>query len=322
MTSRGAFLASGLATVAAGALTAPAPAAGALTTVRVSGPPDFDVVTLIWGQRSGLFARYGLDLQLQRLDSGSAVLAAVVGGSFDLGKSGAFQLIQGYLKGVPILLESVSATYSAHNASAGFVVAQNSGMTGARDLTGKTVAVPSLGSQLEYVISDWIDRSGGDSRNVKFVPLPEGTTSLAISAGRVDGATLVEPYLSEAVEAEHLKIIGRPYDAIANYFGVSWYFAGRDYAAKNADVLARFRRGLAEATTYVLAHKAQMIPLITEYTGSSRTSLEKILPSLTLGTGADPALLQPIIDFTARVKMIPSVFRASELIDPTALNAR
>lgn len=313
--SRGSFLAGGL---AAGAL--PAIAAAPLATLRVGGTPSPYIVPVIWGQRDGVFAKYGVDVQFQQLSSGSAVVAAVIGGSFDIGASGVFQVIQGYAKGIPLVLESVAATYNSTHPQDGFVVAPASALTGPRDLSGKTIAVPSLSGSDAYVISDWIDRAGGDVRSVKFVGLPMGETSLAIIAGRVDGAVLDEPFLSDAVERNHCKIIGRPYDVIAPHFGLTWYFTNQDYAQKNSDILRRFRRGYAEATAYVLAHKAQMVPLIANYTGTSSSLVERILPSLNLGAGADPVMLQPVIDLAAKMKIIRTGFPARELIDPAALS--
>ena len=75
--SRPAFLAASLAAVAAPALAAD------LTTVRIAGTPDADLVGALWGAHSGLFARAGLDVQVQRLNSGAAVSAGVIGGSVD-----------------------------------------------------------------------------------------------------------------------------------------------------------------------------------------------------------------------------------------------
>lgn len=313
MLLRRAFLASGLASLAAPALAADTP----LTTVRVAGTPDTDIVATIYGARSGIFSKLGLDVQVQKLNGGAAVSAAVIGGSIDIGKSNVFSVIAAHMKGVPLLLESLAATYSSDRPNVGFVVAKDTPIKSPRELNGKILATPGLGDLFTQVSSAWIDQNGGDSRSVKFVELPMPLIGQAIASGRVDGALMVDPIMHDAVATGKVRIIGRPFDAIAKHFGITYYFCTRDYAAKNADVLARFRRGVAQAATYAMAHQSELVPLAMEYTGLSRTQVED--SPVLIGSGADPQMLQPVIDFAAKYKSIPNGFPARELFDPAAL---
>jgi NitT/TauT family transport system substrate-binding protein len=311
---RAAFLASAMAALAAPVVAADVP----LTTLRVGGSPDPDGVALIWGQRNGIFKKYAIDIDLQRLTSGSAITAAVVGGSLDLGKASIFGLIQAHARGIPFTIEAVSALYSSAAPTVGFVVAKTSPITSARGLNGKTIASPSLGDQISLVGSAWIDQNGGDSRTVKYVELPTSSIADAIVSGHIDGAVMINTYLEQALETGHCRMIGRPYDIIAKHFAVTLYACTQEFAAKNADVLARFRRGLLESATYALAHPSEMLPIIVEYTGISRSLVEKIPPNL--GSTLSLDLVQPVIDFAARYKSIPKTFPAAEFIDPAALH--
>jgi ABC-type nitrate/sulfonate/bicarbonate transport system substrate-binding protein len=125
--------------------------------------------------------------------------------------------------------------------------------------------------------------------------------------------------MHDAVATGKVRIIGRPFDAIAKHFGITYYFCTRDYATKNADVLARFRRGVAQAAAYAMSHQSELVPLAMEYTGLSRTQVED--SPVLIGSGADPQMLQPVIDFAAKYKSIPNGFPARELFDPAALTA-
>lgn len=315
MLLRRAFLASGLASLAAPAFAADAP----LTTVRIAGTPDTDIVATIYGVRSGIFSKLGLDVHVQKLNGGAAVSAAVIGGSIDIGKSNVFGVIAAHMKGVPLLLESLAATYSSDRPNVGFVVAKDSPIKSPSELNGKTLATPGLGDLFTQVSSAWIDQNGGDSHSVKFVELPMPLIGQAIASGRVDGALMVDPIMHDAVATGKVRIIGRPFDAIAKHFGITYYFCTRDYATKNADVLARFRRGVAQAAAYAMSHQSELVPLAMEYTGLSRTQVED--SPVLIGSGADPQMLQPVIDFAAKYKSIPNGFPARELFDPAALTA-
>ena len=309
--SRPAFLAGSLAAVAA-------PALGAdLTTVRIAGTPDADIAGALWGAHSGVFQRAGLDVQVQRLNSGAAVLAGIIGGSLDVGKSSPFGLLAAIAKGVPLVFEAIADLYDANSPIAGFVVAKNGPINGPKDMAGKTIASPALGDLFSTVSSAWIDAAGGNSKATSFVELPIPLIVNAIAAGRVDGAMLVNPYFQIAKDSGSCKVIGYPFNVVARNFGVSFYFCLKTYAQANADVLARFRRGLTEASTYALAHKAEVTPVIVDYTKLDRALIDKL--PLGIGVGMDQAMLQPVIDFAARIKSIPASYPASTIIDSGAL---
>lgn len=309
--SRPAFLAGGLAALAA-------PAFGAdLTTVRVAGTPDADIVGALWAVRSGIFQRAGLDVQVQRLNSGAAVSAAVIGGSLDIGKSSIFGLISAFVKGVPLTLQAVADVYDTKAPNTGFVVAKASSINGPRDLAGKTIASPALGDLFSTVSGAWIDANGGNAKASNFVELPIPLIQNAIAAGRVDGAMLVDPYFEQAKDSGQCRTIGHPFDIVAKYFGVTYYYTMKSYAQANADALARFRRGLAAASTYAIAHKREMTPVLVDYTKLDAALIDKM--PLDIGVGMDLAPVQAVIDFAARIKSIPASFSAADMIDPAAL---
>ncbi len=308
---RPAFLAGALAACTAPALAADLPA------LRVAGTPDTDITGTLWGVHSGAFQRAGVNVQVQRLNSGAATVSAVIGGSIEIGKSSIFGLLSAYNKGVPIVLEAEGDVYDANAPNTAFVVAKNSSIGGPRDLAGKTIASPALGDLFATVSAAWIDANGGNSKTCNFIELPIPLIANAIVAGRVDGAMLTDPYFQEATDGG-CRTLGYPFNLIARRFGVTYYFCAKPYAQANADVLARFRRGLAEATTYALAHLKDVVPVVVDYTKLDRALVERM--PLDIGVGIEPAPLQAVIDFAARIKSIPAAFPAAQLIDPAALH--
>ena len=311
--SRAAFVAGAAAatTVAGRAATAP------LTTIKLAGTPDPDVLAVIWGQRNGIFAKYGLSVEVQRLENGGAVAAAVAGGSLDIGKANIFSLMAAHLRNIPFAIQSAAAIYTVESPIVGFVVGKNARISAGKGLNGKTIASQVLSDLFAKVTAVWIDQTGGDSKTVKFVELTPSAMPAAIAAGRIDGAVMVDPILEQALQGGDCRLLGRPYDIIAKHFGTAYYFSMQDYAAKNADVLARFRRGLDEATKYALAHKSEMVPIIVEYTGLS-ADLVRHMP-LVIASGVALSDIQPVIDFAAKHNLITAAFPATDLVDPAAL---
>ena len=165
--------------------------------------------------------------------------------------------------------------------------------------------------------SAWIDAGGGNAKACSFVELPIPLIPNAVASGKIDGGMLVDPYLEEATSSGGCRAIGYPFNLIAKNFGVTYFFCTKSFAAANADALKAFRKGLADATRYALAHKSEMVPLIVDYTKMDRAIVDKM--PLDVGVGIDAAQLQSVIDFSAKIKSIPASFPATDMIDPAAL---
>jgi NitT/TauT family transport system substrate-binding protein len=292
-----------------------------LTRIRIAGSPDQDIIGALWGQQSGIFRKYGLDVETARMNSGAVVAAALLGGSLEIGKSSMFGLITGHVKGVPFLIEAPAALYRSAAPDTALVVAKDSPIKTGRDLDGKTLSVPALGDFFTIANSAWIDQNGGDSRTVKFIELPHRAAAEAIAAGRIAAASLAEPILDDALASGKCRILGRSLDAIGKRFIVTCYFCASDYATKNADVLARFRKAIFEANAYANAHQREMMPIIAAYSGVDEKVIAS-MPQTVVGSLADlrdPGMIQPLIDAAVKYRAIPARFPAKELIDPAAL---
>lgn len=317
--TRTSLLTGSLAALGAAALTTSVRAQSSLTTIRLGMTPDVDVSNVVWEIPDGIFQRLGLRLEGQRLASGSAVTAAVIGGSLDIGTASIFGLMNAHLRGVPVVLESAQAIYDAANPDTAFVVAKNSPITTVAQLNGATISVAALGDLFTIGTSAWVDQNGGNSKTLNFVELPVPAAAAAIASGRITGSLLVEPFLEDALERGQVRVLGHPYDLIAKRFAITYYFCSASYAAANKDLLARFRRGITQAIAYANGHKSEVYALAARDSGTSLETVQHI--PFVLGSGLDPSIIQPVIDYAARFKFIPKAFPAGELIDPNALSS-
>jgi NitT/TauT family transport system substrate-binding protein len=295
---------------------APRPArAQTLTKLTIGATPSGDIVSALWATQSGIFQKYGLDVNIQRLNNSAAVAAAVLGGSLDLGRASLFSLLVAHSKGLPIVLEAPSALYNASSPDAALVVAAASPIRNARDLNGKLLASASLGDLFSTVNAAWIDQNGGDSRTVRIVELPGSATANAIVAGRVDAGMLAEPALTDAVRSGKCRILAHPEDVLGKVSIATAYFCTADFATKNNATMARFRKALDESAAYSIAHPAEMTPLIAKFSGVD----PKMVSPMVLGRAPDmldTRLTQPTIDLAAKYNVIPKAFPAKEMIDP------
>jgi len=218
------------------------------------------------------------------------------------------------------VIEAPASLWNTDAPTSALVVAKGSRLRTGADLNGKTISVPSLGDLYQIAISGWIDQHGGDSRSVKFLELPHRAAAEAIAGGRVDAANLAEPILSDALLSGKVQVIGHAQDAIARRFIVTGYFCAGEWAAKNADVLARFRKGLYEAAAYANANKAEMVPVLAKYSGVDAKVIAQMTPTNVGVAGQlDPRLIQPMIDAGVKYKAIPAPFPAKDMLDPNAI---
>jgi NitT/TauT family transport system substrate-binding protein len=287
--------------------------APSMVSLRVASAPDEDVLGALWAQKSGIFRKYGLDVNIQLMNSGAAVGAAVVGGSIDIGKSSLISLISAHMRNIPFVLIAPAGVYNSKAPIVGLLVKKGSPLRTARDLDGKTISVPSLNDQYAIAIKAYMDKHGGDSSSLKFLELPNSAVPQALAEGRIDAASIANPILSEALASGNVELIGRTFDAIGPHFIQACYFTTSDYANRNRDVVERFARAIAESGAYCNAHPSETVATLSAFTKVP----ESVISHMTrteIGTTLDPKEIQPLIDAAAKYKAISAAFDARAMI--------
>lgn len=308
---RAVFLASSVAALGAPAI------AQTLTTVRVVSSPNDDLIPVLLGIDNGAFHKAGLDIDLQKANNGTAVVAAVAGGAVDIGKSSTPSILVARSKGLPFILVAPAGIYTADSPTAGTIVAVDSPIHTGKDCDGKIMGVGALNDLTALAIKAWVDRNGGDSKTLKFVEIPPSAMGAAVAAGRVDTGTLPDPALGEAIASGKARLLSPSVTAIAPRFVQAAFFATADFVAKNKATVAAFRRVVEESAGYANAHHGEMIPLLSKFTGIDPKVIAAE-PQQLFGTSLDPKLLQPLVDVCAKYGAIPSSFDAAAMIDSGA----
>jgi len=315
-TSRRVFLA-GAACCAVPRLAAAQP----LTHLTLATAPLDSGITPIVAQRAGFYRRYGLDVDVQMMNSGAAASAAIVGGALQIAGTSLMGLIAAHLKGIPFQLVTPAAVYQTEKPSDVLLVLKDSPIHTGADLNGKTIASPALGDLLSTTTMAWIDQNGGDSKTVHQVELPPAATLPALQAGRIDAAAMSEPRASDAVNAGYARVLGKPYDVIGTRFLISGYFALPDVIGANRDAIVRLAHAHHDANVFANAHQDQTAPWLAEV---ARIDVATVLRGrrATFAETLNPASIQPVIDAAARLKVIDHSFDARDIISPVVLNLR
>lgn len=290
--------------------------------IHIAVPPLAAVAPLLYAQKAGLFASAGLNVDIQTLNSGAAIAAGVAGGAIQIGSGSLQAVIAAHANGVPLVLIAPGGIYHADVPYAYLIVRKDSSIRSARDFTGKTIASSSL-RDLDYVASAaWIDQNGGDSSTVHFVEVPTPAQLPALLDRRIDGYTVGQLWITVALRSPNVRAVAKSFSAIAPRFLMTAYFSTSDYVAANGAAMATFARVIATATRYANANPAKMAPLVAALTKQDPSVVAGSLGNLN-AVDLDPKLIQPMIDASARYRVIAKPFPAAEiLILPTAQPAR
>jgi NitT/TauT family transport system substrate-binding protein len=236
-------------------------------TLKVGVIPIADVAPLYVGIDKGFFKEEKLKIEPQLAEGGAAITPAVVSGDFQIGFSNTISLLIAASKDLPvqIISQGVLGGKDESEAWADLLVLKDSGIDSGKDLEGKTIAVNTLNNICEVTIKASLEPEGVDVDKLKFTEVPFPDMNAALEQNRVDGACVVEPFVSQGT-AGKAKGIDPFYVRTAPDLTVATYFTTKQYAEENADTVDRFVRAINKSLEYSQAHPDEVRKVLLDYT--------------------------------------------------------
>jgi NitT/TauT family transport system substrate-binding protein len=282
-------------------------------TLRVGTAGVESYAMPFFAKEKGFYDKAGFDVQITTMAGGGATLAALLGGSLDIAYTNSGAMSNAHARGVPLYLFFPGGYYTSSQPTTALIVAKSSPLRTAKDLNGKTVALSTLRDLVQISCMKWMDENGGDSSSVKWIEMTTATMAPALVANRIDAAIIVEPEITE--NKDTTRIFAKTYDSIAKTLMISGAVATKDWLDKNLETARRFTVVMRQTAEWANKNHNAFPPILSKYT--------KIPPELiaeekhTLyGTVLDPKVIQPIIDTSAKYKILPAAFNATELFYP------
>jgi NitT/TauT family transport system substrate-binding protein len=266
-----------------------------VTPLRLAAPPTDASAQYYYADAEGFFKKAGFSDDIAHLANGEAVTAGVIGGSIDIGVSQTISLIAAYSRGVPLTIVTGSAINNSRSnpgTAGAFFVPMTSTVASGKDLTGKTVGVQGLHGFAQYGTQNWIDKTGGDSSQVKFVELSSPVMAKALTDNRLDGAFIPEPFVADV--AKVARKIATPMDAIAPFFYQGAHFTTLAYARANPDILHRFEAVMYETSDWANKNKDKTAEILADAAHIDLASVRGAV-RCEFAVKRDPTLLQPMI---------------------------
>jgi NitT/TauT family transport system substrate-binding protein len=280
------------------------------TTIRLGVITVEAAAEAFYAVDMGFFKKQGLDVDLQIMQNGAAIAAAVAGGSLDVGFADTISIANAHARGLPFIYLA-PALLNSYAAPTLAVLVNGAGpIHEAKDFNGKTIAVNGINNITMLPVEAWIDKNGGDSKTVKWVEVPIPAENDAVSNGKVDGAVLGEPFITFGGD-KGLRGIYMDKNAIAPRYVLAGFMTTKDWAAKNPAVAAKFIAAIKETAQWANTNRTASATILAKYTKIP----EPVVARMKRGEFADVLLAsdyQPVIDTAAKYGVLPKSFPAPE----------
>ena len=281
--------------------------------LRVGTVATASLGTAFYAKELGYFSDGGLNVKIELFNSTDAVVAAMAGGSLDVGLASIATVAVAHARGIPMTFVAPAGLYVATRPTSALFVAPSSPYHRARDFHRKIFAVTTLHDLGQIATLAWLTAGGAASQGNRFVELPFASMARAIVSGRIDAAIIAEPFLTLA--KEKTRLIAYPYTTIADRFMLSGAVASRHWIAQHASEARTFREAMSRAAAWGNDHPADAAAILAKYGKSPLSLLTEMTPP-SYAMSLTPSLLQPVIDAAARFGSIRRTFPAEEIIAP------
>jgi ABC-type nitrate/sulfonate/bicarbonate transport system substrate-binding protein len=235
--------------------------------VSVGVIPIADVAPLYVGIMKGFFKEQNLNITPKLAEGGAAITPAVLSGDFQIGFSNNVSLLIAASKDLPVQMisQGVLGGKDKSEAWADLLVLKDGPIKNGKDLEGKTIAVNTLKNICEVTIKASLQKEGVDVNKLKWIEVPFPDMNAALDAKRVDGACVVEPFVSQGT-AGKARGIDPFYVNTAPDLSVATYFTSNQYAEQNPEVVDRFVTAINKSLDYAQSHPDETRAVLTEYT--------------------------------------------------------
>jgi NitT/TauT family transport system substrate-binding protein len=283
------------------------PSSAATTSIVVGALPVLDTAGLQVAIKEGFFKQAGLTVTVKSVAQSTVAIPDLLHGSIDvIGGGNYVSFLEAQANGafpVEFLAPAVDCTADDY----GVVAMPSSGITTAKGLAGKTVAV-NLTQNIQTLTTSAVLTSEGVGA-VRYVQIPFPDMVPALTAGRVSAISVVEPFLAAALAAGG-KLVASTCTGPAADFPMSGYITTQGWAQQHAAAAKAFQRALEQGNAYADAHPDVVRSVLPSYTSITATA------AATVPLGVYPSTLT-----AAPLQRIAALMKAGGLATPSNLSS-
>jgi ABC-type nitrate/sulfonate/bicarbonate transport system substrate-binding protein/LysM repeat protein len=215
----------------------------------------------------GFFRKYGLDVQLVFIESGSTTVQSLISKDVTLAQMAGAGVIQSRLRGSDVvMIAGVINTLTFK-----FYVDKNIKQPG--QLKGKTVAVTRFGSSTDFAARYALERYGlAPEKDVAILQAGSMPAILAaLETGKIQGAMLSSPFTLRA------KNMGFPLMADLQMLGLEYQHTGlattQALIKSRPDLVRNAMKAYVEGIHYYKTHRAESLAVLAKYLKTTETEV-------------------------------------------------
>ncbi len=232
------------------AIVVPAQAADKVRAAKAVGS-QWVFIPLDVGLEQGIFAKYGIDLEISTMRGEAGLQQALTAGSLDIGLQGSGGIALS-VKGAPIV---AIADYVDAPDNFAVVVLADSPIKTVDDLKGKLLSGATTGGLPEWLVKHLGVVKGWGAEGIRFIAVGSPDASLsAVRTRQVDGMMTANA-TGFLLEQQGIGRIVTHMGAFAHDYHSAFVFARTGFVKDTPDVVERFLKGLFATIAYMRENK-------------------------------------------------------------------
>jgi len=222
----------------------------------------------LWiADQAGLFKKYGLDVQLVYISSGSIIIPAILSGQVDIANMSSAPALTAWARGAELTAVGVTSNRLLH------VVMTGAAIKKPDELKGKKIGSDRYGSLSDLVLREALRHYNlAPDRDVAIIQtggLPERLG--ALKAGAVDGAIVTGDTAFEAEKLGFHTVIDL--SQLPIQYPSSTIIVSKSFLSAKRDTVKRFLRGWIEGIRVAKTDKESTVKVMQKFLKSSDRSI-------------------------------------------------
>jgi NitT/TauT family transport system substrate-binding protein len=238
--------------------------AQAPTPVRAAYIPVVTWLPAWVAKEKGFFANHGLDVTLS-VAQNLSVLPGTLGRQFEFVPSTPPDLLKAVASGLDVVAVAASVFETEDNVSTQVMVAKDSGITSAKDLSGKLIATPTIGGVIHVSVLYWMKKNGVDPASLRAVEVPFPNMADQLKAKRVDAVEALEPFVGALKAAGYVPLTAPLLSAGKEVLFPFWISSG-EWARAHGPTVAAWKASLDDAIAFIKANPDEARAIVAQYT--------------------------------------------------------
>jgi NitT/TauT family transport system substrate-binding protein len=251
-----------------------------LTTLNIGEVPFYANIPLALGEKVGIFAHYGLQVNLQPASNVNVIIANLHSGHQQLGFVTTPLLLKADEAGQDV--KCVTPLGPANNVNQAYpenavMVAKGSNITSLAQLSGKTVGLNELEGSNELYLEAGVTAAGGNFASIKLATVPFADMAAALKSGAIQAGFEVPPFITSGEQAGDQQLLA-DLDSVTSPWTTDCYAATSSYISANTALLTRFAQAEDQSILYAAAHPSEALAEIGTVSGLSAQAAKADVP--------------------------------------------